>query len=555
MRRLALFTIISATVGMAWVLPATASAATFTQCPPVDKDAGCGFLITVTNSGVSIAQDAEEGPYDGSDDTLVGIVDDSSRAVSQITLSSENEIFGFDGDGMCDAPEPPRAPGCIVLAENKSHETPAVKPGTECATSPLDGITENDVEEPCGHEPPPGEPANIDPFEGGDGEPVGYAKNGDAVAGYEGPRNWYSNVGVGATSGVVDFGPALQPGESTYFALESSLTATSLVFGSTDTVSSTLSGGGQSGSSITVLQGTSVTDTAMLVGANAAQASGEVTYDVYNNSTCSGTPVATSAGTVSAGTANPSAAETTLGPGIYYWTASYGGDVNNQKAASACGSELLTVVAPSSTSTIETGGGVSSASLPVLVGTPVTDQAHIAGSEAASATGTVTYTLYSDSKCTKPVSSSVEPVTGGVASPSTSVAETKTGTYYWTASYSGGGLDAASSSACGSETLIVSKHANLGLPSGTQCHSHRDFAVHPRFPKGAKIVRFEEFINGTLVKSGHLKRGATSVDLIGLPKGTYHVELVTFEASGASYEDTRTYHTCVPKKHKHGKHK
>ena len=158
----------------------------------------------------------------------------------------------------------------------------------------------------------------------------------------------------------------------------------------------------------------------------------------------------------------------------------------------------------------------------------------------------MTYTLYKEANCKTALSSSVASVTGGVAASSAAVNE-PVGTYYWVASYSGGGLNAPSSSTCGSEVLIVSTQTNLGLPNGKKCFSKRAFAIHPRFPKGAKIVSYEEFINGTLAKQGKLSKHATSVDLIGLPKGTYKVELLTFTASGASYEDTRTFHTCVPK--------
>src|SRR5436853_281139 len=38
--------------------------------------------------------------------------------------------------------------------------------------------------------------------------------------GYEGPRTFYTNVSVNADSGRVNFSPALQPGEFTYFSLE-----------------------------------------------------------------------------------------------------------------------------------------------------------------------------------------------------------------------------------------------------------------------------------------------------------------------------------------------
>jgi hypothetical protein len=260
---------------------------------------------------------------------------------------------------------------------------------------------------------------------------------------------------------------------------------------------------------------------------------------------------AAGAGALSGGAAAASSAAN-LAPGVYYWQASYGGDANNKAVSSACGSEMLTVQAPTTTTTIQSGGGVIGASIPILKGSAVTDTAHIAGAQAASATGTVTYTLYKESKCKTAVATNTATVTGGVAGPSVAVAP-GVGTYYWVASYSGGGLNAPSASACGSEQMIVSVKANLGLPSGKKCFSKRAFAIHPHFPKGAKIVSYQEFINGKLVKQGKLNKNATTVSLIGLSKGAYKVELVTFTANGTSYEDTRTFHTCV-RKHKHHKH-
>jgi hypothetical protein len=309
-----------------------------------------------------------------------------------------------------------------------------------------------------------------------------------------------------------------------------------------------LSGGAQSGTAITVLQGTPVTDSATLGGANASIATGNVVYSIYSNSTCTAPATPAGEGALAGGKAAASSAAN-LAPGVYYWQASYGGDANNKAISSVCGSEVLTVQAPTTTTTIQSGGGVIGASIPVLKGSAVTDTAHIAGLEAASATGTVVYTLYKDATCKTVLTSSVASVTGGVALPSAPVSPA-VGTYYWTATYSGGGLNAPSASVCGSEKLIVSTKKNLGLPNGKKCFSKRAFAIHPHFPKGAKIVSYQEFINGALAKQGKLNKNATSVNLIGLPKGAYKVELVTFTSSGASYEDTRTFHTCV-KKHKH----
>jgi hypothetical protein len=550
MRRSAVLVLVGLAFGVAGLASSAAGAAQFTQCPPVYKDTGCQFLVTVTSAGETISEDPTQGFYEGSDDSLIGIQNDTSGPISSIHLSAEDELFGFDGDGICLPGGPPLPKGCQVLPENDNKEA-SVKAniGKECAYEGevKEGKSFTELLENCGFPAPSGEPAGLTfptglEFDGFD--------NGDEISGYEGPTSWFTGItalGSNATgAGTINFSPAVAPGGSTYFSLESPPTGG---FGSAATLSTTLSGGGQSGASITVVQGTPVTDSAVLGGANATIATGTVAYSVYSNSTC--TQLVTAAGSgVLANTTAAASTAANLAPGVYYWQAIYGGDANNKAVASECGSEVLTVQAPTTTTTLQTGGGVTSPTIPVLKGTSVTDQAHIAGAEAASATGTVTYTLYKDAACKTALTTSVASVTGGVAIASAPVNE-KVGTYYWVASYSGGGLDAPSVSACGSEKLIVSTKANLGLPTGKACFSKRAFAIHPRFPKGAKIVSYEEFINGKLSKQGKLKNNATSVDLIGLPKGAYKVELVTFAANGASYEETRTFHTCVAKKHKH----
>jgi hypothetical protein len=87
-----------------------ASAAAITQCPPVGLDtAGCGILITITSASggnataftVVAASNPTQGPYDGSEDTLVGVQNNSGVTVNSLALSSSTDIFGFDGDGPC----------------------------------------------------------------------------------------------------------------------------------------------------------------------------------------------------------------------------------------------------------------------------------------------------------------------------------------------------------------------------------------------------------------------------------------------------------------------
>lgn len=88
----------------------TASVWAATPCPAVGSDTnGCEFIITVTAVNASGAATAftvavnapDQGPYDGSDDTLVGIINSSGGVLKSITLSNAAGQFGFESDGAC----------------------------------------------------------------------------------------------------------------------------------------------------------------------------------------------------------------------------------------------------------------------------------------------------------------------------------------------------------------------------------------------------------------------------------------------------------------------
>ncbi len=235
-------------------------------------------------------------------------------------------------------------------------------------------------------------------------------------------------------------------------------TVTSNTLASTS-VSTSLSGGGQTGASVSVPSGTAVSDTATLSGTNTSSAAGTVTYTVYSDSACT-----TSAGnggtmTVSGGVV-PASDPVTLGtPGTYYWQASYSGDSTNAPSKSTCGSEVETVTAVTSPVTVTTslsGGGQTGASVAVPSGTAVSDTATLSGSNAATAGGTVTYNVYSDSNCTQQLAGAEDQVAvtdGGV--PASTPVTLAAGTYYWQASYSGDSTNAPSKSTCGSEVETV----------------------------------------------------------------------------------------------------
>ena len=143
MRRIAVVGASSVALAIMSLALSVASAAAFPGCPAVAHDTGCQFLITVSNSGVQVAQDPAQGPYDGEDDALIGIVNSSSKAIASIPLSAENSLFGFESDGICSPGTPPVAPGCVVLPKNSSGAA-TVNPGKPCPPET----------EACGYPPP-----------------------------------------------------------------------------------------------------------------------------------------------------------------------------------------------------------------------------------------------------------------------------------------------------------------------------------------------------------------------------------------------------------------
>jgi hypothetical protein len=142
--------------------------------------------------------------------------------------------------------------------------------------------------------------------------------------------------------------------------------------------------------------------------------------------------------------------------------------VNYQELAAALsGPPAKSAPAADTVATVQTSGSSSSASLEISAGTiGETDRATIAGANGASATGTVSYALYSSPSCTagsKVFSGGSVAVSGGVAAASAGVSTALApGVYYWQASYSGDANNLANASVCGSEVLTVVPAASIG---------------------------------------------------------------------------------------------
>ena len=206
-------------VGIAFSAVPRAQAAQFGQCPPVDADTGCQFLITIADSGPSVAQDATQGPYEASDDSLIGVQNNSSKSIVALPLASPGtSLFGFEADGICNPGTAPLPSGCVPV--------PGSPAGTACASQSV----------ACSFPPPAGEPASY--TEPGATSALSWP-NGDRQNGYEGPTSWFSGLSPDTSSGTVNFSPAIAPGGSTYFSLEAPPSAAAIMVGTPTTTSTT----------------------------------------------------------------------------------------------------------------------------------------------------------------------------------------------------------------------------------------------------------------------------------------------------------------------------
>jgi hypothetical protein len=203
--------------------------------------------------------------------------------------------------------------------------------------------------------------------------------------------------------------------------------------------------------------GTAVTDTATLAGGD--NPTGTITFQLYGPSataTCSTTPVFDQTVPVNGDGRYDSPSFTPSEAGTYWWTASYGGDPNNNQIASACDQEQVTLTKafPAITTTPAASG------TGMVGSTTVTDTATLPDSYHP--TGTIHFTAYGPSATadctTTPVKTETVTVTGngGYTTPA-GFTPAQAGTYWWTASYDGDTNNNPATATCGDESVTIAK--------------------------------------------------------------------------------------------------
>jgi hypothetical protein len=140
------------------ICPAGSGAIPFTHSPD-STGTGCNVVLTI-NPDLSVSAVVKDpAPYEGSEDALVGVVNNSAGSVGSLTLTG-NGIFGFESDGIC---------------------TFTFVGSGYCSPSQVAGVDPGD---------------------------------------YAGPTTSFTNLSANSNTGTVVFNGGLAPGASTYFSLE-----------------------------------------------------------------------------------------------------------------------------------------------------------------------------------------------------------------------------------------------------------------------------------------------------------------------------------------------
>ncbi len=91
-------------------------------CPVVGADTGCQTGIVLNSNGtVTVYNNLNNGPYDGSEDTLVGLINNTGSIVTSVSITGNN-IFGFEGDGACNNAY--IGPACGTYGVSTSNSAP-----------------------------------------------------------------------------------------------------------------------------------------------------------------------------------------------------------------------------------------------------------------------------------------------------------------------------------------------------------------------------------------------------------------------------------------------
>lgn len=219
---------------------------------------------------------------------------------------------------------------------------------------------------------------------------------------------------------------------------------------------------------VAIKNGTNTTVTTASIGTNVRAevnvasstgpvALGTVDFNLYPNTTCSGTASVQSGVLLASGVAN--SATTTVGSSGISYKVFYGGQGDVYASTT---SNCVSLLATSGSVGINT----TLSNTQITVGGSVSQTASLSGLT-SNATGTVSYAVYTNNSCTADkIDSGVKTVSNGSVSSSNAVQFNTVGTRYFQAVYSGDQFNSGATGQCQTFSVIGSPSVPNPVPSG-----------------------------------------------------------------------------------------
>jgi hypothetical protein len=212
--------------------------------------------------------------------------------------------------------------------------------------------------------------------------------------------------------------------------------------------------------------GASAVDTATVMGAPGVIPTGSVSYALYRNGTCAGTPTSEGTETLSAGVVSNSTPTSPLPAGSYSFRATYTGDANYGNSTSPCAAFGVNIGPSTTGSAVKESPGGRTWTNTESTGAAAFDAASVAGAPGVTPTGTVSYALFGNGSCTgMPTSQNTQTLAAGTVPNSTSTSSLAAGSYSFQATYSGDANYLTSAGPCNAFTVA---HAGATLTASVE---------------------------------------------------------------------------------------
>jgi hypothetical protein len=235
----------------------------------------------------------------------------------------------------------------------------------------------------------------------------------------------------------------------------------------------------------------SARDTSTVTG-TAITPSGTVTYALYRNGSCSGTPTSTETKTLATDRSVPASTGTgPLNAGSYSYQATYSGDANYTARTADCEPFTVAKATPKVASAIEDTSSQAPWTNTEAAGASARDTSTVTGVGGFRPTGSMTYSLYGGEGCTGAAMATGQVLLNvdGTVPGSTATALLAAGSYSYRAAYSGDRDYHAATATCEPFTVAASSSSGGGSGQGGSARTV-PFRVFGITPSRRGIVRF-----------------------------------------------------------------